>query len=60
RNLAYQQNLKGRRLAIVVLPSGNWPLLKRAVTDVVKAISESKTGDFKELKLTRSRRPIAP
>jgi predicted nuclease of predicted toxin-antitoxin system len=60
RNLAYQQNLKGRRLAIVVLPSGNWPLLKRAITDVVKAISESKTGDFKELKLTRSRRRIAP
>jgi Domain of unknown function (DUF5615) len=57
RNLAYQQNLKGRRLA---MPSGNWPLLKRAVTDVVKAISESKTGDFKELKLTRSRRRIAP
>jgi predicted nuclease of predicted toxin-antitoxin system len=56
RNLAYQQNLKGRRLAIVVLPSGNWPLLSVVVADVVRAISESKAGGFKELKLARSRR----
>jgi predicted nuclease of predicted toxin-antitoxin system len=59
RNLAYQQNLKGRKLAIVVLPSGNWPQLRRAVTEIVKAISECEMGDFKELKITRSRRRIA-
>ena len=58
RNLAYQQSLKGRTLAIVVLPSGNWPLLKEAVIEVVRAIGESKSGDFKELKLTHSRRRI--
>jgi predicted nuclease of predicted toxin-antitoxin system len=58
RNLAYQQNLKGRRLAIVVLPTGNWPLLSGAVADVVTAIGESKAGGFKELKLARSGRGI--
>jgi predicted nuclease of predicted toxin-antitoxin system len=55
RNLADQQNLKDQRLAIVVLPSGNWPLLKQVVADVVKAISESKPGGFTELKLSRPR-----
>jgi predicted nuclease of predicted toxin-antitoxin system len=44
RNLAYQQNLKGRRLAIVVLPTGNWPLLSGAVADVVTAIGEARSG----------------
>jgi hypothetical protein len=29
RNLAYQQNLKDRKLAIVVLPSGNGPRSSR-------------------------------
>jgi predicted nuclease of predicted toxin-antitoxin system len=58
RNLAYQQNLKDRRLAIVVLPSGNWPLLKASVADVVRAIGESELGGFKELKLIRPRRRV--
>jgi predicted nuclease of predicted toxin-antitoxin system len=56
RNLAYQQNLKGQRLAIDVLPSGNWPLLKPVVAEVVEAIGESKPGGFTELKLARRRR----
>ena len=54
RNLVYQQSLQGRRLGIVVLPSGNWPLLKAAITDVVRAIDESKRGDYRELKPARS------
>ena len=58
RNLGYQQNLKGRRLAIVVLPTGNWPLLKGVVAEVVRAIGESKLGGFRELKLARSRRRV--
>jgi predicted nuclease of predicted toxin-antitoxin system len=58
RNLAYQQNLKGRRLAVVVLPTGNWPLLRGVVADVVRAIGESRAGGFKELKLARSRRRV--
>lgn len=53
RNLAYQQNLEGRRLAIVVLPSGNWPVLLGAVADVVTAVGKSQVGGFTELKLSR-------
>jgi hypothetical protein len=56
RNLAYQQNLERRKLAIVVLPSGNWPRLQQSVADIVKAIDESEPGSFKELKLASRRR----
>jgi hypothetical protein len=57
RNLAYQQNLDNRRVAIVVLPSGNWPAVKAQIIEVVQAIDESEPGVFKELKLARRRRP---
>jgi predicted nuclease of predicted toxin-antitoxin system len=57
RNLAYQQNLDNRRVAIVVLPSGNWPAVKAQIIEVVQAIDESEPGGFKELKLARRWRP---
>lgn len=60
RNLAYQQNLDNRRVAIVVLPSGNWPAVKAQIVQVVQAIDESEPGGFKELKLARRRRLTGP
>jgi hypothetical protein len=50
RNLAYQQNLRNRKLAIIVLPAGTWPQLRESVAEIVRAIGESQTGDFTELK----------
>jgi predicted nuclease of predicted toxin-antitoxin system len=55
RNLTHQQNLANRRVAIVVLPSGNWPAVKAQIVEVVQAIDESEPGGFKELKLTPGR-----
>jgi hypothetical protein len=55
RNLTYQQNLDNRRLAIVVLPSGNWPVVKAHIVDVIRAIDESEPGSLKELKPARPR-----
>jgi predicted nuclease of predicted toxin-antitoxin system len=60
RNLAYQQNLNNRRLAIVVLPSGNWPAAKAQIVEVVKAIDHSERGGFKELKPARLQRRARP
>jgi hypothetical protein len=37
-NLRYQQNLSGRRIAIVVLSTTSWPRIQRAVDAVVRAI----------------------
>jgi hypothetical protein len=40
KNLRYQQNLKGRRLAILVLPSNRLKLLRRMVADIEAAIGD--------------------
>jgi predicted nuclease of predicted toxin-antitoxin system len=50
RNLAYQQNLRNRKLAIVVLPAGTWPQLTGSIAEIVREIGESQPGGFKELK----------
>ncbi len=49
RNLSYQQNLKHRKLAIVVLPSGQWPEVEPHVPLIVLAIDSSEPGGFVDL-----------
>lgn len=39
KNLRYQQNLKGRRLAILVLPSNRLNVLRKMVADIRTAIA---------------------
>jgi len=50
-NLKYQQNLKARRIAIVVLSSTSWPRIQRALTDVVRAIDSSTEGSYIEVEI---------
>ena len=38
-NLAYQENLKARRIAIIALTSTSWPRIQRAIDAVVGAIN---------------------
>jgi predicted nuclease of predicted toxin-antitoxin system len=40
KNLRYQQNLKGRRLAILVLPSNRLKVLRRMIADIEAAIAQ--------------------
>jgi hypothetical protein len=40
QNLRYQQNLTGRRLAILVLPTTSWPKIQAHETDVVARIDK--------------------
>ncbi len=46
KNLAYQQNLAGRKLALVVLSTNNWNVLKRNIPLVVEAVSAAGAGSF--------------
>ena len=50
RNLRYQQNLTGRRLAILVLPTTSWPEIQKHINQVADAVSALKPGDFIELR----------
>jgi uncharacterized protein DUF5615 len=49
QNLRYQQNLTGRRLAILVLPTTSWPRIKAHVTEVIAALNNLRLGEFREL-----------
>ncbi len=51
QNLGYQQNLTGRRLAILVLPFASWPKLQIHLAAIVSAVDGLKPGDFIELAL---------
>jgi predicted nuclease of predicted toxin-antitoxin system len=49
KNLGYQQNLSGRRIAIVVLGKGRWSLIRPYVLQVVAAVSAATPGSFAEV-----------
>jgi predicted nuclease of predicted toxin-antitoxin system len=46
KNLRYQQNLSGRQLAILVLPTTNWPEIQKHLGPVADAVNALRPGDF--------------
>ena len=50
QNLRHQQNLAGRRLAILVLPTTSWPEIRKHTNQVADAVTALKPGDFIELR----------
>jgi hypothetical protein len=46
QNLGYQQNLKSRNIAIVVLGKGQWSLIKAHIPEIVAAVSAATPGSF--------------
>src|SRR5713226_2360843 len=49
KNLRYQQDLKGRRLAILVLPSTSWPKLQAYLPQIIAAVGQLQPGDVRAL-----------
>jgi hypothetical protein len=45
-NLPHQQNLRGRRLAIVVLSKNRWALIRRKTSEVVAAVNAAQPGTY--------------
>jgi hypothetical protein len=50
-NLKYQQNLKSRRIAIVVLSTPSWPRTQRAVAKIVGAVDAASEGSYAEVEI---------
>jgi len=46
QNLSYQQDLAGRRIAIVVLTSNNWPIVKPHAEEIAGRIDRCVAGSF--------------
>ena len=46
QELGYQQNLTGRKIAILVLSTNNWSLVKANMPEITTAINAAKSGSF--------------
>ena len=53
RNLEYQQNLQGRKIAILLLSTNHWPTLKRQVPLVQSALDKVRPGEFLSVEIPR-------
>jgi predicted nuclease of predicted toxin-antitoxin system len=51
QNLQYQQNLTTRKIAIVVLSTNNWPVIREHALRVVDAVNRAGPGSFEEVSL---------
>ena len=49
QNLKHQQNLRGRRLAMIVLMTTSWPRIERKVDCVIAALNSVKPGEYIEV-----------
>jgi hypothetical protein len=50
QNLHFQQNLTGRQLAILVLPTTNWLEIQRHQDEVLAAVNSLLPGEYRELR----------
>jgi hypothetical protein len=51
RNLRYQQNLAGRKIAIVALGKRRWTLIQSHVASVLAAINSTTPGSYVEVEM---------
>ncbi len=51
KNMRYQQNLKGRRIAFIVVGNQQWPVLRRYVDRVAAAVDAATAGSFAEVEI---------
>lgn len=56
KSIRYQQNLKGRKIAIVVLGNPQWPALRRYVERVVAALNAATAGSYVLVEIPMGRR----
>ena len=51
KNMRYQQNLTGRKIAFVVLGNQQWPTIRRYVERVVAAVNAATPGSYSEVEI---------
>lgn len=51
QNLRYQQNLKNRTIAIVVLMSASWPRIKKRADNIAQTINALVKSDYIEVEI---------
>jgi hypothetical protein len=51
KNIRYQQNLTGRKIAIVVLANPRWPVVRRYVQRVADVVNAVTPGTYTEVEI---------
>ena len=49
--MRHQQNLKGRKMALLVMSKNNWDLIKTAIAQIMAAISVVDSGSCTEVQI---------
>jgi glutamate racemase len=49
KNIRYQQNLTGRKIALVILGNQQWPLVKLHLDKIAAAVNTATLGSFVEV-----------
>ncbi len=49
KGIRYQQNLTGRKIAIVVLGNSTWRVVRRYLGQIASAVAEAKPGSYSEV-----------
>lgn len=49
QQLRHQQNLSGRRLAIIVLLSTSWPRIQSDIAAIQEAVNRMQPGEYQEI-----------
>jgi hypothetical protein len=49
KNIQYQQNLKARKIALVVLAHSQWPMVKLVAANIAAAVNAAEPGSYTEV-----------
>ena len=53
KNIQYQQNLAGRKIAVVVLITPQWPLVRLRIAKIAAAVNAATPGSYREVDIAR-------
>ena len=51
KNMRYQQNLTGRKIALLILGNAQWPILRLHLSHVLEAVDASVPGGYVEVEI---------
>jgi hypothetical protein len=51
KGIRFQQNLEGRKLALLIIDTNDWMRIRRSISVVVEAISGAAPGAFVDVKI---------
>ena len=57
KNIRYQQNLRGRKIALVILGNSQWPIVQLHLDKVVAAVNTCAPGSYIEVEIPMAAKP---